>query len=97
MEKRDLSVEAFLSNKVAVGVLRALIKRDMPLAISRIAKDIRSNYCTVRRHARFLEKAGLVILVDYGKRKLCKTNTADGRVMAFKTFIESWNNLEKRE
>jgi len=81
-----------LNSKVAIAVLRILIQRDMPLPISRIAKEIRSNYVTVRKHVRYLEEANLINSVDYGKRKLYRTNTANERISVFKTFIEAWNN-----
>ena len=90
MSKRILTGDAFLNSKVAVAALRILIQRDMPLPVSRIAKEIGSNYVTVRRHMKPLEDAGLVTSFDYGKRKLYRANTANERVSAFKTFMEAW-------
>ena len=93
MKKSEATnVDAFLNSKVAVAVLRTLIQRDMPLPISRIAKEIRSNYVTVRKHVRYLEEADLITSVDYGKRKLYRANTANERISVFKNFIEAWDN-----
>jgi DNA-binding transcriptional ArsR family regulator len=92
MKKSEaLTVDAFLDSKVAVAVLRTLIQRDMPLPISRIAKEIGSNYVTVRKHVRYLEEADLVTSVDYGKRRLYRANAANERISVFKRFIEDWN------
>jgi len=81
-----------LNSKVAMAVLRILIQRDMPLPVSRIAKEIGSNYVTVRKHMKPLEAADLVTSVQYGKRKLYKTNTANERITALKSFLQAWNN-----
>jgi len=90
--KKPPPAEEILKSKTAMAVLRLLVQRDMPLPLSRIAKEIGSNYITVRKHVRLLEEADLVATVQYGKRKLYKVNTPDERVLALKTFIESWNN-----
>ncbi len=84
-------VDAFLNSKVAVAVLRTLIQRDMPLPLSRIAKEIGSNYVTVRKHLRYLEEAGLITSFDYGKRRLYKANGSNERISVFKRFIEDWD------
>jgi len=92
MKKSDApSVDAFLNSKVAVAILRTLIQRDMPLPISRIAKEIRSNYVTVRKHVKYLEEANLITGVDYGKRRLFKANASNERISVFKRFIEAWD------
>lgn len=93
--KTNLSVEEFLNSKVAAGVLRVLIQRDMPLPISRIAREIRSNYVTVRKHVRLLEDVGLVTSVKYGQRRLYKANTDNERVSVFKSFIEAWEGADE--
>jgi len=90
--KRVLSVDTFLSSKVAVAVLRTLIQRDMPLPLSRIAKEIGSNYVTVRKHMKLLKDADLVTTVDYGKRELYRANTTNERISVFKAFIKAWDN-----
>jgi len=76
--KRVLSVDTFLSSKVAVATLRTLIQRDMPLPLSRIAKETGSNYVTVCKHMKLLKDADLVTTVDYGKRELYRANTTNG-------------------
>jgi len=65
----------------------------MPLPISRIAKEIGSNYVTVRKHMTLLMDAGLVTSVGYLKRTLYEANIQDERIRVFKTFIEAWSNL----
>lgn len=87
-------VDAFLNSKVAVAVLRTLIQRDMPLPISRIAKEIGSNYVTVRKHMKYLEEAELITSFDYGKRRLYKVNEANERVIVFKNFLEAWDKAK---
>ena len=92
MKKNEApGVDAFLNSKVAVAVLRTLIQRDMPLPISRIAKEIGSNYVTVRKHMKYLEEAELITSFDYGKRRLYKANGGNERISVFKRFIEDWD------
>ncbi len=86
-----------LNSKVATATLRILIEKDMPLPISRIAKEIGSNYVTVRKHITYLQKTNLVKSIDYGMRRLYKANMADGRIIAFKNFIQIWNNSEHKQ
>lgn len=86
------TVDAFLNLKGRM--LRTLIQWGMPLPLSRIAKEMGSNYVTVRKHLRYLEEAGLIISVDYGKRKLYRVNPANERISVFKTFIEAWDKAE---
>jgi len=89
--KKNLSVEEFLNSKVEVGILRVLIQRDMALPLSRIAKDIQSNFVTARKHIKVLEEAGLVILVPYTSSRIYyKANNSNQRISAFKSFIEAW-------
>jgi len=90
-----LEIDAFLNSKVAVATLRALIQLDMPLPISRIAKEIGSNYITVRKHVKILEDAELVVPVDYGKRTLYKANLTNSQVSLFKSFMQAWANPKK--
>jgi len=65
----------------------------MPLPISRIAKDIGSNYITVRRHITVLKDADLVTIVNYGKRTFYKVNKDNKQVSVFKTFLEAWGGM----
>ena len=83
-------VDAFLNSKVAISALRVLIEKDMPLPISKLAKEIGSNYVTVRKHMNILEQAYFVTSVEYGKRTLYKANLDNPRVKRFKAFIENW-------
>ena len=85
------TAEEVLRSKVAMAVLRTLIQRDMPLPISRIAKEIGSNHVTVKKHMKLLEEANLVTVVEYGKRTLYKANEADERVLAYRDFIQAWS------
>jgi len=90
--KREfLIAEKVFGSQVAMAMLRTLIQRDMPLPISRIAKEIGSNYVTVRKHIKLLEEANLVNVVEYGKRKLYRTNKANERIQALKDFIQAWS------
>ena len=90
-----LTAEAFLSSKVSVAVLLTLIQRDMPLPLSRIAKEIGSNYVTVRKNVKSLEEADLVTSFDYGERRLYRANKANERVSALRTFMEAWDEVEQ--
>jgi len=89
--KTTLNMEKFLNSKVAVAVLRILIQQDMPLPVSRIAKEIGSNYVTVRRYIKPLEEANLITSVVYGKRTLYRANKANERISIFQTFLEAWD------
>ena len=84
------AAEEILRSKVGMAVLRTLIQIDMPLPISRIAKEIGSNYVTVRRHMKLLEEVDLIITVEYGRRTLYKTNMNNERVPILKQFLEAW-------
>lgn len=81
-----------LDSKIAMAVLRILVQRDMPLPLSRIAKEIGSNYLAVRKHVKLLEDADLITNIEYGKRTLYRTNGASERISALKSFLEAWNN-----
>jgi len=91
-EVSPLIADEVLNSKVAMAVLRTLIQRDMPLPISRIAKEMRSNYVTVRKHVKLLEEADLITSVQYGKRRLYKTKTTNERITVLKSFIKAWYN-----
>jgi Mn-dependent DtxR family transcriptional regulator len=84
-----------LHSKVATAALRILIEHDTPLPISRIAKEMGSNFVTVRRHVTRLEEMNLVKSINYGKRKLYKANMNNERIVAFKNFIQIWNDPKK--
>jgi len=84
------AAEEVLRSKVAMAVLRTLIQQDMPLPISRIAKEIGSNYVTIRKHMKPLEESDLITTVQYGKRTLYKTNTHNERIQILKRFLEEW-------
>jgi len=84
------AAEEILRSKVAMAVLRTLIQRDMPLPISRIAKEIGSNYVTVRKHMKLLKEADLITTVQYGERTLYKTNVNNERIPILKRFLEAW-------
>jgi len=89
--------EEILQSKVAMAILRTLIQRDMPLPISRIAKETGSNYVTIRKHINHLENAELITSVEYGKRTLYKTNNTNERILVLKHFIEAWNKAKKQK
>jgi len=91
-EVSPLIADEVLNSKTAMAVLRTLIQRDMPLPVSRIAKEIRSNYVTVRKHVKLLEEADLITSVQYGKRRLYKTKTTNERITVLKSFIKAWYN-----
>jgi len=91
----DTTTQEILRSKVAMAVLRTLIQQDMPLPISRIAKEIGSNYVTVRKHMKLLKETGFVITVDYGRRTLYKTNINNERIPILKQFLEAWNNPKR--
>ena len=94
MEQRSrelLIADKVFGSQVAMAILRTLIQRDMPLPISRIAKEIGSNYVTVRKYIKLLEEANLVTVVEYGERKLYRANQADERIQALKDFIQAWS------
>jgi len=91
-EVSPLIADDILNSKIAMAVLRLLIERDMHLPISRIAKEIGSNYIAVRKQMKLLEEADLVTSVQYGKRTLYKTNNSNQRINALKSFVEVWNN-----
>jgi len=95
-KREPLIADKVFGSQVAMGILRTLIRRDMPLPISRIAKEIGSNYVTVRKYIKLLEETNLVIVVEYGKRKLYRTNEADERIQAIKDFIQAWSKHKKR-
>jgi len=85
-----------LPKKVEMDILRTLIKWDMPLPISRIAKEIGSNYITVRKHLKSLVGVGLVFSVVYGKRTLYKAEMANERIVILKQFLEAWKKCGVR-
>jgi len=90
-QKVEVSVaEEVLRSKVAMAILRTILQRDMPLPISRIAKEIGSNYVTVRKHMKLLEEANLVKVVEYGQRTLYKPNEANERISAYRDFLQAW-------
>ena len=88
-------IEEILDSRVEMAILRTLVKRDMPLPISRIAKEIGSNYVWVQKHLKPLKEANLVIAIDYGKRRLYKLNVNSQRIIALKQFLEAWLRGEK--
>ena len=87
--------EEIIRSKVAMAILRTLIQQDMPLPISRIAKEIGSNYVTVRKHMKLLKESMLVTTINYGRRTLYKTNMNNERVPILKQFLEAWNNPKR--
>jgi len=89
--------EEIIRSKVAMAILRRLIQQDMPLPISRIAKEIGSNYVTVRRHMKLLKESMLVTTINYGRRTLFKTNMNNERVPILKQFLEAWNNPKRSQ
>ena len=89
--------EEIIRSKVAMAILRTLIQQDMPLPISRIAKEIGSNYVTVRRHMKLLKESMLVTTINYGRRTLFKTNMNNERVPILKQFLEAWNNPKRSQ
>jgi len=91
------TTEEILRSKVAMAILRTLIQRDMPLPISRIAKEIGSNYVTVRTHMKLLKESMLVTTINYGRRTLYKTNMNNERIPILKGFLEAWNNPKRSQ
>jgi len=89
--------EKILHSKVGMAILRTLIQQDMPLPISRIAKEIGSNYVTVGKHMKLLKESNLVTTIEYGRRTLYKTNMNNERVPILKQFLEAWNNPKRRQ
>ena len=89
------TTEEIIRSKVGMAVLRTLIQKDMPLPISRIAKEIGSNYVTVRKHMTLLKEANFVTTVEYGRRTLYKLNMNNERVPILKQFLEAWNNPKR--
>jgi len=91
------AAEEVLRSKVGMAVLRTLVQWDMPLPVSRIAKEIGSNYVTVRKHMKLLKESMLVTTIEYGRRTLYKTNINNERVPILKQFLEAWNNPKRSQ
>jgi len=89
--KEHIVADKVLRSQVAMTMLRVLIHRDMPLPVSRIAKEIGSNYATVGKYIKLLKEADLVVPVEYGERTLYKANETNERVQALKGFLQAWS------